>query len=276
MGSSFIVYIAADMEGTTGYTAWPERPPEDMWHREQMTAEVNAAIEGAMEAGATEIIVSDIHWTKQNIIPGRLLGKASLIRGTKRRLMWMDLVEGSQLVFLIGFHAGCGAGDAVLPHTMDTRLTRLSVNGFNADEAFISAVTAGYFGVAVGMASGDMAFIKGIRTVLPEIETVVVKKGIGNCAALNIHPAVSKEKIRSAAFRAVKRALKSEFKPYQIDQPVEAVMEFAWPGYADALSLVPGVRRLSAREVSFTGGWPEVMGVISLFVNWVGKTPFLS
>ncbi len=269
----FTVFIAADIEGITSYVNWPEKPPEELWFREQMTAEVNAAIEGALKGGATDIVVSDIHWRKQNIIPDKLLGKASLIRGTKRRLMWMDFIERGHLVFLIGFHARCGLSGAVLPHTIDSRITGLRINGRKAGEALISATTAGYFGVPVGLATGDRTFVEEIKTFLPEIETVVVKEAIGYCSALNIHPEISIEKIKQAAEKATKKGKNDEFKPYHTEKTVEIVMEVNWPGYADALSLIPGVKRLGGREVSYTGDWLETLGIVSLFINWVGNIP---
>lgn len=271
----YTVFIAADIEGTTGYVNWPEKPPEELCFMEQMTAEVNAAIRGALAGGATDFIVSDIHWRKQNIIPGRLAGGASLISGTKRRLMWMDLVERSNLVFFIGFHAGCGRVGAVLPHTIDTRITGLRINGVSAGEAFISAATAGCFGVPVGLATGDRAFIDEVAAILPGIETVAVKEGLGNCSALNLHPQISLEKIERTAEEAAKKGLRGEFQPFRINEPVEMVMEVCWPGYADALTLVPGVRRCGGREVAFTGGWLEALGLLSLFANWITTLPGL-
>jgi len=271
----YTVFIAADIEGITGYVNWPEKPPEEYWLREQMTAEVNAAIEGAVEGGAEEIIVSDIHWDKQNIIPDKLLGRASLIRGSKRKLMWMDSVERSNLVFLVGFHARCGMEGAVLPHTIDTRITSLKINGADAGEALISAVTAGFFGIPVGLATGDKAFIDEAKIILPDMETVVVKEAAGNCAALNVHPEISLKKIKEAAKRATQRGLKGDFRPYRCAFPVNILVEVIWPGYADALSLIPGIKRTGAREVSFTGDWLEAMGIISLFANWISVIPGL-
>ena len=54
------VYISADIEGVTGTTHWNETElnnSESGSSREQMTAEVVAACEGALQAGATEIWV---------------------------------------------------------------------------------------------------------------------------------------------------------------------------------------------------------------------------
>ena len=52
------VYISADIEGITGTTNWREtelNAPEYMPFAKQMTKEVEAAIEGAIAGGATEI-----------------------------------------------------------------------------------------------------------------------------------------------------------------------------------------------------------------------------
>ena len=268
------VFIAADIEGTCGYVDWAEKQPEDGLRREEMTGEVNAAIEGALAGGATEIVVSDIHMRKQNIYHGRLLGKASLISGTKRKLMWMDTVQACDLVFLVGFHARCGTAGAVLPHTMNMLVTGLKLNGADAGEAFISAACAGHFGVPLGLATGDRAFVEEIKSFLGDLETVAVKEAVGSCAALNIHPKTAKLKITEAAKNAVRRGIRGEFKPFGVREPVELWLEVTWPGYAEALSLVPGVRRKGGREILYTGSLPEVMSIISLFVNWMEKKTF--
>lgn len=272
---SYTVFIAADIEGVADYVLWPEHPPEEYYLREQMTAEVNAAAEGALAGGAEKVIVSDIHWQKQNIIHGKLADHVSLIRGSKRQLMWMDCVERSCLVFLIGFHAACGKQDAVLPHTIDTRISSLKINGLEAGEALISAVTAGCFDVPVGLVTGDKAFIDEISVILPAVEKVTVKEAIGNCAAINIHPKLVLQKIRHSAKMATQRSIAGDFKPYYCPSPVEITIEVIWPGYADALCLIPGVRRVGGRTVCFTGDWFESMGILSLFVNWIDHMPGL-
>jgi hypothetical protein len=78
------VYITADIEGVTGATHWDEtdkKNPDYGEFQEQMTAEVVAACEGALNAGATEIWVRDAHWTGRNIIPSKLPREAKLVRG---------------------------------------------------------------------------------------------------------------------------------------------------------------------------------------------------
>ena len=275
MSRPYTVFVAVDAEGITGYVKWPKALPEEEWVRERMTEEVNAAIEGAAEAGAREFIVSDIHWDKQNIIPAKLFNGALLVRGGGRRYLWMDYVERTDLVFLIGFHAGCTAAGAVLPHTLDPRITSLQINGREAGEAFISAVTAGRFGVPVGLAAGDTALTKEVLGYLPDIEVVAVKEGISCWSALHRHPKTVLEELRRAGRRAAERGIRGEFKPLYIEEPVKLTVSFSQPGYAWALSLVPGVERTGHNTVSYTGSWFSILNLLALFVNWFVRMPQL-
>ena len=65
------ILIAADMEGISGVTNWNQVDPSHYEYarfRRLMTAEVNAAIRGAIEAGGTEVIVADGHSNRSNIL----------------------------------------------------------------------------------------------------------------------------------------------------------------------------------------------------------------
>jgi D-amino peptidase len=267
-GNPYRVFIAADMEGITGYVNWPDGPPEESWALEQVTREVNAAVDGAVAGGATGVIVSDMHWGKCNLLPVRLHRKASLVRGGRRPLLWMDYVDRCRLVLLIGFHAGSG-GKGVLPHTVDPRITGLRVNGMMVNEALLSAFTAGYYGVPVGLLSGDGAVVEETKRFLPHLEAVVVKESVGHYAAVSLHPDVAGRMIRETARKVVQKGKLGEFRPYPPPNPVNAAIEFCCAGWAGALSLIPGVERTGGREVSYTGGWLDLMHILSLLVNWV-------
>ncbi len=275
MPKPYTVFVAVDAEGITGYVKWPHALPEEDWVRERMTEEVNAAIKGAAEAGAREFIVSDIHWGKQNIIPDKLFDGAYLVSGGGRRYLWMDFVERADLVFLIGFHAGCGVQRAVLPHTLDPRIIALKINGQEAGEAFISAVTAGCFGVPVGLAAGDLAFTEEVLSYLPGIEVVAVKEGISCCSAVHKHPESVLEELYMAGRKAAERGMKGEFKPFIIEDPAELTVSFSWPDYALAMSLIPGVKRINCHTVSYTGNWSSILNLLAVFVNWFVRVPQL-
>src|SRR6186997_3520561 len=69
------IYISADMEGVVGVVTNEQLGPtgfEYQRFREFMTQEVNAAIEAAFEAGATEIVVADSHGNGQNLLIEKL------------------------------------------------------------------------------------------------------------------------------------------------------------------------------------------------------------
>ncbi len=88
--------IAADMEGISGITGWnqvfPEHP-EYARGRRLMTADVNAAIDGALQAGVTDIMVTDGHWDGSNILWEDVKSPARLINGSPSPL---SMVQGVQ------------------------------------------------------------------------------------------------------------------------------------------------------------------------------------
>jgi D-amino peptidase len=68
------VYISADMEGVTGVASADQLGPTSFEYqqaRQWMTAEVLAAMQGAREAGATELVVSDSHGNGQSLLIDR-------------------------------------------------------------------------------------------------------------------------------------------------------------------------------------------------------------
>ena len=79
------VYLSADIEGTCGIADWAEteRATMDDYRpfAAQMTAEVAAACEGAVAAGAEEIVVKDAHDSARNLDGSRLPRQARLFRG---------------------------------------------------------------------------------------------------------------------------------------------------------------------------------------------------
>ena len=56
---------------------------------------MNAAIEGALAGGATEIVVNDSHSTMRNLPPDALAGRASYISGSHKPLYMMQGLDGS-------------------------------------------------------------------------------------------------------------------------------------------------------------------------------------
>ncbi len=260
------VFISVDMEGVAGLVAWDEttiKGPDYGLFRRLMTEEANAAITGALEAGATEIVVRDAHGSARNILPDLLRPEAQLIREWNGPL---SMVEGLDKTFdavvFIGNHARAGTPNAVLKHTMSLDLADVILNGVRLPEAGWNAAIAGYFEVPVVFVSGDAAISAQAKEILGNVETAVVKEGIGKAGKM-LHPSKARELIQKGVAAALK-SLKA-FKPYKPTPPYKLEVVYCDENLAQRSSWVPGVVRTGDRSVAFTSSdfW-QVMLVASL------------
>jgi len=197
------VYISADIEGVTGVTFWDEttrgKPGYEVARR-QMTDEVAAACEGALAAGATEIVIQDAHDGADNLIASLLPEEAELVRGWSGGPMSMmqELDESFAAAMMIGYHGRSQGGASPLEHTFTGRATRIRLNGQPVAEFTINAYAAAHFDVPTVLVSGDDGVCAEAERLIPGIAAVPVKRGIG-ASTLSIHPHVAIERIRDAA-----------------------------------------------------------------------------
>lgn len=269
------VYISADAEGATSLVSsaelYPGEPEYDFC-RQMMTADVNAAIEGAFDGGADTVVVNDAHWNMRNILPKALDPRAELIRGRAKRLGMMEGIEGADAVFFVGYHARVGDSDGVGNETILGReLVTVRMNGANAGEAEINAAIAAHFGVPVVMASGDDIFKKEIRRTLPSIEFAVTKYAIDRWAARCLSPEVTRSAIAEAARAAIKRVRTAQVT--RMEGPVTFEVDFVSSSAASAAFFVPGAVRKGPRTAAFTG--EDILearrGLTALLVSGQGR-----
>lgn len=245
------IYISVDMEGIAHVVNAQTAAGQFDYERGRrlMTAEVNAAIEGCLAAGAGEIVVSDSHGSAQNIIPEELNEKAYLIRSFPRPLLQMEGIDGSfDGVIFIGYHPKEGTPEANLSHTIwGTKFAEIRVNGQVVSEALFNAAVAGHFGVPVIMVCGDQHVVKEARENLGPVETVMTKESLGFLAAKSAHPKVVQAEIRQKAEKAVRRL--KEMKPYTVAKPV--VLDIAFKNIFDAetTAYLPWVKRTDGKAV---------------------------
>ena len=266
------VYISADMEGIGEVSTWEKQSnPKGADYekfRRLMTLEVNAATDGAFDAGATYVLVSDSHWDGQNIDPELLDKRAELVRSWPRRL---DMMEGIDDTFaaavFVGYHSGEGYPDAILAHTHDAlSVLEVKLNGVPVPEAGINAAIAGEFGVPVVFVSGDQAIAEQCRQLLGPIETAVVKQALGFFAGIMVHPEESQRRIREGVKRGVER--RRQLSPYRLARPVKLEMSFKNQVIAELISYLPGVERPRGNTVALTlKDMLEAAGVIQVFGN---------
>jgi D-amino peptidase len=262
------VFISVDMEGITGVVNWEEvnRNGKDYdYFRAVMTKETNAAIEGALAAGATEILVRDSHGSARNILPEMLNENAKLLRdwsgGFKSMMEGID--ETFDAVIFIGYHAKAGTPNAMLEHTMSGVVTDISINGISLPEAGINALIAGNYSVPVVFVSGDAAICAQAQDMFGKVEAVAVKKGIGN-AALNLHPEVARKKIRAGVEKALNNL--DSYEPYRLKSPYTMVLKLKEEVTVNQKAFYPGAERTGDWELTFTNS--NLFEVIKAF-QWM-------
>ena len=258
------VFISVDMEGVAGLINWDETSqggPDYQLFRQLMTAEANAAINGARLAGATEIVVRDAHDSAHNILTDQLMIEARLIREWNGPLSMMEGIDKSfDAVVFIGNHARAGTPNAVLKHTMSLGLFDVVLNGVRLPEAAWNAAIAGYFDVPVVFLSGDSAICKQIQEIIGPIETVAVKEGIGKAASM-VSPIKAQEMIRQGVTAALKN-LKA-YKPYKPSAPYKLEIVFTDENQALRASWIPGIERTGERSIAVTSN--DLMEIIKYF-----------
>ena len=249
------VYISVDMEGIGGVASDQQLGPtafEYARFREFMTAEAVAAVEGAREAGATEIVISDSHGNMQNLLIERFPDDVTIIRSSPRPLSMMQGIDSTfDAAIFIGYHSGTQNMRGVRAHTMSSaRFAGIDLNGEPASESRINAAIAGYFGVPVVLVSGDDAATSELKAVLGDVETAVVKRAIGFHSAAVMTPAASQALIKTKVKAALQR--RGSFKPYVIRGPLQLDITFKSYRPAEILAYLPIVERTTAHSVRYT------------------------
>jgi D-amino peptidase len=255
------VYLLVDMEGVAGVVSREQVQPGGMEYgmfRHLLTAEVNAAIDGALAAGAGKITVSDFHGNNMSILPDELNAKARLIRGAPRPngnpLAGID--EGYDALFLIGMHASSHVERAVMVHAVSTgRFYDLRLNGKHTSEAILSAAMAGHSGVPLALVTGDDATVDEVhKTLGAEIVGVTVKRGLAFNAADSVAPQVARELIKDGAGRALAK-LKS-LRPYKLPKgPLTVEIDITRALDAENLAImpIPTLERVNGHTLRYTG-----------------------
>lgn len=258
------VLISADMEGTCGVSSWvhvqapevtssnqPASTVEYERFRRQMTAEVNAAIEGALAGGATSVLVNDSHDGQRNILIEELHRDAQYISGADKPFgMMQGIDQGIDVVMYTGYHARAGTVGAPLAHTWNGWVHDVRFNGVSTGEFGVNAAIAGAFEVPVIMVAGDDQAVAQTKDFLSEdISGAVVKWGISTSSARHLHPSVALDLIHEAAENAVRNPNRQ---PYLIQPGTEIQIDADHQARIDQAMLIPGTTRAGNRTVAFT------------------------
>ncbi len=250
------VFISADMEGIGGIVSLEQTDPEKGGQayqegRRLMTAEVNAAVEGCVGAGATEVVVADSHWNFRNLILEELHEAATPLQGRPRPFSMMQGIDGTfDAAMFVGYHGMRGTARAILDHTYSgLRVQRVEINGRTVGEGGFNAHLAGHHGVPVVLVTGDSSLTKEMATTIPGIHTVAVKEAFGRYSAKSLHPKKARAEIQAEATRALND--RKSVQPLRATLPVIVEVEFANTGHADLAELVPGTKRTGPTVIQY-------------------------
>ena len=267
------ILVSTDMEGISGvvHSDHTGRTGHDYeMARRLMTLETNAAIEGAFEAGASEVLVNDSHGTQRNLLPELLDQRARVITGSPKPLTMMaglDRTFGA--VLCVGYHARAGT-QGILDHTISGRaIFDLRINGESHGELGINAGIASYFGVPIVLVTGDSTCSQQALDLIPEVEIATVKEPLTRYAAKCLSPTDAQDLIRGQAKRGIER--REEIAPVQYQMPVTMTIQFMYSAMADVAAFIPGVSRDDGLTVSFTSSdYVEAFGCVRAMILMAG------
>lgn len=238
---SLDVFISADLEGISG---WVDGDESDQETRAAMVGDVNAAIEGVLEAEPdSSVIVADSHADKLTIPPADLHESASLIRGGPRPAGMVDgASEANDVAFFVGYHDLPGSG-GFSEHTFTGTITDVRLNGRSVGEFELNALVLADRGVPVALVSGDERLGETVADLLPDAAFVTAKAARSSAAARCRHPKAVREDIREAAAAVAADPPTAANSPVPADPPLSVAVDYMRPDYATVAALWPGVEK---------------------------------
>lgn len=249
------IFISADMEGISGVATNQQLKTNSEYQRfrKLMTADVNAAIEGAFIGGAKEVVVADGHGNMSNILVEELDPRARLVSGNNRVMCQLEGLDDTfDGIMFVGHHGReAGSERTVISHTLaGICVNEMKINDRVVGETEMNTLVAGGFNVPAIFISGDDAYVKEVQETLPDVKGAVTKRAVDRFAAELLHPEVARKEIREKAELAVKDT--KSFKPQTVEGPVTFNIEFKGPQQAMMTTTLPTVELTGPRSIRFT------------------------
>jgi D-amino peptidase len=265
------IYIIIDLEGVTGVVS-PDKQakPGSPGYQEArgfLMSDLNATVEGALEGGASQVLIYDMHYYGLNVILDKLHPQAKIIMGNPHIVPpEMGLNNTFKGMLMIGFHAMAETEGALLPHTYSYDMRALYLNGVLMGEIGMEASIAGTYGIPLVMLSGDSKGIEEGKEIVEDFEEATVKYAIDDEGAVCLPLSISKEIIKEKALSAVKRI--NDFKPYSppnLNDPEYAYLielEFYEANFVDKAlvavekidkEIIPWAKKMSEKKIALKG-----------------------
>lgn len=246
------VFISADVEGVAGIADWSQIIPggdDYAVGRRLMVGEVNAAIAGAFDAGATRVVVNDSHARMTNLLPEEIDPRARVVLGHyKPMYMLQGLDDSFDAAYFVGYHGAIGEPEAILSHTYNPRaIWEAQVDGRAVGEIGINALVCEYFGVPIRLVTGDQATAVEAREVISSVHVAEVKRSFSRYSAESLSPEESRSVIRREAAACLAAVPDSSM----VRRRTEIELTFLVADMAGMAEWIRGVERIGPRTVRF-------------------------
>ena len=246
------VFLITDAEGVAGVCRQDQTDPKDVEMRQLLTGEINAAVDGFLAGGASEVWVWDGHDGSQTLSALTIHPRARLLIGDMGTTMLMERGGWAGIGFL-GQHARANRRGGIMAHSFSSLgIQTMLMNGKPVGEIETTSALAGWFNVPVIFLSGDQAAADDLHAIVPEAQTAVVKEGLSNYSCITLSAPAARDMIRERARRAVETA--SSIKPYRISGPVTIQIEHTTRNALGTEGATgPGTEMIDPRTILYRG-----------------------
>jgi D-amino peptidase len=245
------IFLITDAEGVGGVCRQDQTEPKDQEMRQLLTGEINAAVDGFLAGGATEVVVWDGHDGSQTLSTLTIHPKAKLVMGALGPSMMME--RRWSAVAYVGQHSKANIRGGIMAHSYSSLgIQNMLLNGKPVGEIDVIAAMAGHFGTPVIMLSGDQAAASELHEIVPNAELAVVKEGMGRYSCVSLSATAARDTIREAARRSVAKI--GSIRPYTVSAPVTLQVEYTTRNSLPVDSEIrTGAEVLDDRTIRFRG-----------------------
>ncbi len=214
------VFISCDMEGVAGIVDWSQCRVDGGAAYDRgchlMLGEVNAAIRGAVEGGAREVVVNDSHGAMANLDLALLEPPATYISGRhKPGYMMQGLDQTFDAAFLVGYHGSISGASSVLSHTYNPEvIAAVRLAGAEVGESGVNALVTSSYGVPIALVTGDDVTLAEAQPIAPAHVGVQVKTSISRFAAHHQRPEDARTEIQEQPGERSRRSPQDASHPY--------------------------------------------------------------
>lgn len=287
------IYISADMEGITGLVDAVDVQPGGADYergRVMMTEDVNAAVRGAVAAGATRVLVNDAHGPMRNLLPDLLHPAAHLVRGRPKAMGMLDGLDDSfDAALCIGYHSRAGTLGVLSHSFMGHEIEDMWLDSAPVGEIGLVHATAAALGAPVILLTGDDAACAEMADWDPGVETVPVKRARGRFAAQLLPVAEARRAIETAATAAIQAATgevavtdpagpslnRLSHAPAGRSVGERPTLAVRWQSASVAATLlgIPGVTLRDSRTIEVSGTVPDLFRLLGVFFHVAAPSP---